>query len=81
MEVLLQGLNSASGDAAVIMASDLQDPPELINEFIKKWEEGFENIYQIVSKRTGTSLLRRLNSQLFYYIVNRLTGGVMLKKC
>lgn len=76
---LTAGLNSASGDAAVIMASDLQDPPELINEFIKKWEEGFENIYQIVSKRTGTSLLRRLNSQLFYYIVNRLTGGVMPK--
>jgi glycosyltransferase involved in cell wall biosynthesis len=73
------GLKFAKGDAAVIMASDLQDPPELINQFIKKWEEGFENIYQIVSKRTGIGFIRKVNSQLFYYIVNLMTGGVMPK--
>lgn len=69
------GLNSATGDAAVIMTADLQDPPELITEFIKKWEEGYENIYGIVTKRNGTGLIRRFNSQLFYKVANALTDG------
>jgi polyisoprenyl-phosphate glycosyltransferase len=73
------GMNFIDGDAAVLMASDLQDPPELINDFIKKWEDGFENVYQIVSKRGGTGLIRRVNSQLFYYIINLVTGGVLPK--
>jgi dolichol-phosphate mannosyltransferase len=38
------GIELAEGDACVIMTADLQDPPELIPEFVKKWEEGFENI-------------------------------------
>ena len=73
------GLNSAKGDAAVIMTADLQDPPELITEFIKKWEEGYENIYGIVTKRNGTGLIRRLNSQLFYKVANLFTGGKIPK--
>ena len=60
------GLSIADGDAAVLMTADLQDPPELINEFIRLWEDGYENIYMIVTKRTGVPWLRRLNSQLFY---------------
>lgn len=71
------GLSHASGDAAVIMAADLQDPPELISEFIKKWEEGYENVYQIVTKRQGTNIIRRFNSQLFYYLSNKMTGGML----
>ena len=69
------GLNLATGHAAVIMTADLQDPPELITEFIQKWEEGYENIFGIVTKRNGTSLLRRFNSQLFYKVANVLTDG------
>lgn len=74
---LTAGLNYARGDAAVLMVADLQDPPELITEFIGKWEEGYENVYGIVTRRTGTSFLRRLNSQLFYLLANRLTNGMM----
>lgn len=69
------GLHYASGDAAVIMTADLQDPPELISQFIRKWEEGYENVFGIVKKRQGTPLLRRINSYLFYFIADRLTGG------
>lgn len=69
------GLNYAKGDAAVIMTADLQDPPEIITQFIKKWEEGYENVYGIVTRRHGTSLRRRINSQLFYWLINRLTGN------
>lgn len=73
------GLNYAKGDAAVIMTADLQDPPELITEFIKKWEEGYENVYGIVTKRNGTNAIRRFNSQLFYKVANILTGGMVPK--
>ena len=71
---LTAGLHYARGDAAVLMTADLQDPPELISEFIRKWEEGYENIYMIVTKRGGTGPLRRLNSRLFYWLAARLTG-------
>ena len=74
---LTAGLQYARGDAAVIMTADLQDPPELITEFIKKWEEGYENVYGIVTRRHGTSRLRRFNSQLFYFIANTITGGMI----
>jgi len=71
------GLTLAKGDAAVIMAADLQDPPEFITTMISKWEEGYENIFQIVSKRKGTPLIRRMNSQIFYWIVGKLTDQLI----
>jgi len=70
---LTAGLHFAKGDAAVLMTADLQDPPELISEFIKKWEEGYENIYMVVTKRTGTGLLRTFNSKAFYWLAGKLT--------
>lgn len=73
------GLSRATGDAAVVMCADLQDPPELITEFIAAWEDGYENVYQVVTKRQGTSLLRRLNSQAFYWLINAMTGGLFPK--
>ena len=72
---LTAGLASASGDAAVLMAADLQDPPELIHQFLRKWEEGYEVVYQIVTDRQGTGPIRRMNSQLFYWLAGRLTDG------
>ena len=72
---LTAGLSSASGDAAVLMAADLQDPPELIHEFLRKWEEGNEIVYQIVTDRQGTGPIRRMNSQLFYWIAGIMTDG------
>ncbi len=73
------GLSHASGDAAVIMTADLQDRPAVITEFIKKWEEGYENVYGIVKKRTGKGLLRRFSSVLFYKIINAMTDGLIPK--
>lgn len=74
---LTAGLRYARGDAAVLMTADLQDPPELISQFIRKWEDGYENVYGIVVRRHGTGVVRRLNSQLFYYIANLMTGGMI----
>lgn len=70
---LTAGLNYASGDAVVLMTADLQDPPELISEFIKKWEDGYENIYMVVTKRAGTGPIRTFNSKAFYWLAGKLT--------
>ena len=58
---ILAGLKYGRGDAIVIMCADLQDPPELIIEFIKKWEEGYDIVYGIIQKRDGVSITRKLN--------------------
>ena len=70
------GLQFVHGDATVIMNADLQDPPELIPKFLEQWEAGYENVYGIITKRNGTPLLRRINSQLFYFIINKLTNDL-----
>ncbi|MDA8170375.1 MAG: glycosyltransferase family 2 protein [Nitrospiraceae bacterium] len=67
------GLQYARGDAAVIMTANLQDKPALITVMIGKWEEGYENVYGIVEKRSGKGFFRRISSELFYLIINKLT--------
>ena len=72
---IIAGMRFAKGDACVIMMADLQEPVELIFDFIKKWEQGYEIVYGIVKKRTA-GLLRNLNSRLFYKIINSLTNNM-----
>jgi glycosyltransferase involved in cell wall biosynthesis len=71
------GLDHANSDAAVIMASDLQDPPEVIHQFIEKFEEGYEQVVVKVVRRSQVPFLRRLFTQLFYYIANRTTQNLI----
>ena len=66
------GMRFATGDACVIMMADLQEPIELISEFIEKWEQGYEIVYGVVKKRTA-GMLRNFNSILFYKLINFLT--------
>lgn len=72
---LTAGLQYATGDACVLMTADLQDPPELIHAFLRHWEQGWENIYGVVTKREGTGPIRTLNSKLFYWLAGKLTDG------
>jgi len=74
---LTAGLDYIDGDACVIMTADLQDPPELIPTFLRKWEEGYENIYGIVETREGTHWLRAFNSRMFYKVARRLSDGLI----
>lgn len=76
---LTAGLDFVRGDACVLMTADLQDPPELISEFLRKWEMGWENIYGVLTKREGTGPIRTLNSKLFYWIAGKLTDGNLPK--
>ena len=61
------------GDAAIIIDHDLQDPPEYIPAFLERWEEGYQNVYAIVARRTGESPFRRFCARGYYRIVNRLS--------
>lgn len=74
---LTAGLAHACGEAAVVMTADLQDPPELISDFLRKWEEGYENVYMVVSERQGTGPLRTFNSKAFYWLAGKLTDGAI----
>lgn len=69
------GMRFATGNASIIMMADLQEPIELISEFIKKWENGYEIVYGVVKKRTA-SFFRNISSVLFYKIINLFTGNM-----
>lgn len=67
------GLKYVTGDAIVIIDSDLQDPPEVIPEMLKLWEEGNDVIYGKRKKRKGESVFKLLTAKLFYTTLNALS--------
>jgi polyisoprenyl-phosphate glycosyltransferase len=67
------GMQFASGDSLILMCADLQDEPELIPEFIKKWELGYDVVYGIVNDRAGIKITRKIASSMYYKIFNKLT--------
>src|SRR3989344_4160658 len=73
---IFAGLNFVKGDACVLMMGDLQDPPDMIPQFIRKWEQGYEIVYGIIKKRADRSFSRKISSLLFYMILNKLTNNL-----
>lgn len=67
------GLHAASGDCAVIIDADLQDPPELVGEMLEKWKQGFDVVYAKRRERAGDSRLKRGTAFLFYRLLRKLT--------
>lgn len=67
------GIEIARGDAVVLMDGDLQDPPELIGEFVARWREGYDVVYAVRRTRKGESRFKLLSAQLFYRLIKRLT--------
>ena len=67
------GLKYVTGDAVVIIDADLQDPPELIPEMLKLWEEGNEVIYGKRKSRKGESLFKLFSAKMFYKTLNALS--------
>jgi dolichol-phosphate mannosyltransferase len=76
---IIAGLSYAKGDAAVIMMADLQESPDLISVFLKKWETGYDIVYAVVKRRIGTPLTRKIVTFLFYRTINILTRGMILR--
>ena len=67
------GLKEVTGDAIVIIDADLQDPPELIPDMLKLWEEGNEVIYAKRKKRDGESAFKLFTAKMFYKTLNGLS--------
>ena len=67
------GLHYVTGDAIVIIDADLQDPPELIPDMLKLWEEGNEVIYAKRKTRKGESAFKLLTAKMFYSTLNALS--------
>jgi glycosyltransferase involved in cell wall biosynthesis len=67
------GLEHASGDAVVIIDADLQDPPEIILEFLAKWLDGYDVVYGVRTERAGETAFKLWTARLFYRFISRLS--------
>jgi glycosyltransferase involved in cell wall biosynthesis len=67
------GLAHARGDAVVIMDADLQDPPEVVEQMIAKWDEGYEVVYGVRTDREGETRFKLLTATLFYRLIRWLS--------
>jgi len=67
---LTAGLDAASGDMVVPLDADLQDPPELIGEFVTLWEQGYDVVYGVRSDRSTDSRAKRWTAGAFYRLFN-----------
>ena len=64
------GMDAANGDAVVLIDADLQDPPELINEMINLWINGYDVVYATRTKRLGESFFKLFTAKCFYRVLN-----------
>ncbi|HQE98389.1 MAG TPA: glycosyltransferase family 2 protein [Anaerolineae bacterium] len=71
------GSDYARGDAVTVIDSDLQDPPEVIPEFIAKWREGYEVVYGVRAEREGETWFKLFTADLFYRLIQALTDVVI----
>jgi len=67
------GIEYCSGDVAVIIDDDLQDPPEIILDFIAKWHEGYRVVYGIRSQRPNISPIFKILAKIYYRILGVLS--------
>jgi dolichol-phosphate mannosyltransferase len=75
---LTAGLTAARGDAIIMIDADLQDPPELIAEFVARWREGYDIVYGVRSKRTGESPLRVIPTMLAMRFITWMSDDIKL---
>ena len=71
---VLAGLKHAKGDAIIYMDSDLQDPPEIIPDLIKKFENGFEVVHTKRTNRLGESKIRMFLTKIAYLAINKTSN-------
>jgi polyisoprenyl-phosphate glycosyltransferase len=66
------GLDYAHGDAVVVIDADLQDPPELIPEFLKHWQKGYDVVYAQRIAREGETMMKRATARIFYRLMQKV---------
>jgi glycosyltransferase involved in cell wall biosynthesis len=72
------GMLAAQGDAIMVIDADLQDPPELIPQFVARWREGYDIVYGVREKRTGESPLRVIPTMLAMRFISWMSDNVKL---
>ena len=70
---MIAGLDHVQGDASVIIDADLQDPPELIPQMIKYWEDGYDDVYAKRKSREGESWFKKFTSKQYYKTLQKVT--------
>ena len=70
---MIAGLDYATGDAVIFIDADLQDPPELIPELIKYWEQGYDDVYARRKTRDGETFLKKFTSKMYYKILQKMS--------
>ncbi|MCU0519181.1 MAG: glycosyltransferase family 2 protein [Anaerolineae bacterium] len=68
------GMDYARGAAVVTIDSDLQDPPEVIPELVRRWREGYEVVYAVRAEREGETWFKLATAGLFYRVIQKLTS-------
>ena len=71
---MIAGLDYATGDCVIFMDADLQDPPELVPELVKYWEEGYDDVYAKRRSRKGETWLKKFTSKMYYKVLQHLTN-------
>lgn len=71
---MIAGMDYSKGDAIIFMDADLQDPPELIPELIKYWEEGYDDVYAKRKSRKGETFLKKITSKMYYKVLQSFTN-------
>ena len=70
---LTAGLDLVDADAVIIIDVDLQDPPEILRDFMARWREGYDVVYGVRATRNDDTWLKRTTAGLFYRIFNRMS--------
>ena len=71
---MIAGIDHVKSDALVIIDADLQDPPEIIQEMISYWEDGYDDVYARRNNRQGETWLKKKTSQWYYRILQKSTN-------
>ncbi len=71
---LKAGLDVALGDAVISLDADLQHPPHVIPQLLRKWEEGYDIVYTKRAEDPGLSYFKRKTSRFFYKMMNKLSN-------
>lgn len=67
------GIRNCTGDVALIIDADMQDPPELLKDMLVKWNEGYKIVYAKRKKRKGESAFKLITAKAFYNLLNNLS--------
>lgn len=73
-KAITAGMDMAAGNAVIVIDADLQDPPEVMSEMIKKWRQGFEVVYGKRIRREGEGFFKKFLASVFYRLLKAVTN-------